>query len=207
MQTYLALGDSYTIGEQVPLQESFPYQLMKLLRHRGWQMVAPEIVAVTGWTTSDLLNGIDQANLLPAYDLVTLLIGVNNQYRGWDIPLYENEFTQLLQVAIQHANGLRNNVLVVSIPDWGVTPFAEGRNREQITAEIDEYNQINLRLATQQAVGYIDITPGSRRAATNAALLANDGLHPSALEYAQWALAAANYLSQNAGGSIPKALK
>lgn len=207
MQTYLALGDSYTIGEQVPLQQSFPYQLMKLMRRSGRRMVAPEIVAVTGWTTSDLLNGIAQADLLPAYDLVTLLIGVNNQYRGWEIQVYEREFEQLLRLAIQYANGLRNKVLVVSIPDWGVTPFAEGRNREQIAAEIDDYNQINQRIALRQSVGYLNITPGSRLAATNAELLAADGLHPSPQEYARWAQAAASYLSQNGGGSIPKALK
>lgn len=187
VKTYLALGDSYTIGEQVLLKDSFPYQLVQLLRQKSLAFAAPEIIAKTGWTTDELLAGIDALELLPGYDLVTLLIGVNNQYRGRATENYAVEFTTLLKMSIQFAGNKPGQVVVVSIPDWGVTPFASGRNREQIAEKIDAFNTINKSVAMDYGVHYIDITPGSREAATQTNLLAEDGLHPSAEAYRQWA--------------------
>jgi len=186
-KTYLALGDSYTIGEQVLLKDSFPYQLVQLLRKKSLPFTAPEIIAKTGWTTDELLAGIDALELLPGYDLVTLLIGVNNQYRGRATENYAVEFTTLLKMSIQFAGNKPGQVVVVSIPDWGVTPFASGRNREQIAEKIDAFNTINKSVAMDYGVHYIDITPSSREAATQTNLLAEDGLHPSARAYRQWA--------------------
>jgi lysophospholipase L1-like esterase len=185
--TYLALGDSYTIGEQVPLYESFPYQTIQLLRKKGMAFHAPEIIAKTGWTTDELLEGIARTKLLPAYDYVSLLIGVNNQYRGRSAEEYAAEFENLLQKAIAFAGNNAARVTVLSIPDWGVTPFAEGRNRAQIAQEIDACNAINKYMAEQYKVQYINITPGTREATADNGLLANDGLHPSGKEYARWA--------------------
>lgn len=204
---YLALGDSYTIGEQVLLQESFPYQLVQLARRKGLAVSAPEIIARTGWTTDELLQAISTHIFSPVYDWVSLLIGVNNQYRGWTTEHYEKEFTLLLKQAISFAGGDASRVVVLSIPDWGVTPFAEGRNRELIRTEIDNFNTINQQLALKQAVGYINITPGTREASNDPGLLASDGLHPSAREYRRWAEAVLAYLSQKGGGSMPSALR
>lgn len=185
--TYLALGDSYTIGESVLLTESFPYQTMKALRKKGMNIHAPEIIAKTGWTTDELQTAINQHQFLPQYDFVTLLIGVNNQYRGYPIEQYEKEFESLLKQAIQFAGGNSSHVVVLSIPDWGATPFAEGRDRQQIAKEIDAYNAINERIAKQYQAHYINITPGTREAAADNTLVAADGLHPSAKEYGRWA--------------------
>lgn len=185
--TYLALGDSYTIGEQVPIYDSFPYQTVQLLRKAGENFYAAEIIAKTGWTTDELDAGINNTTSLNSYDIVSLLIGVNNQYRGRNVKEYESEFTHLLQRAIQFAGNNTNRVFVLSIPDWGVTPFAEGRDRQQIAKEIDEYNAVNKRISEQYKVQYIDITPGTREAASDETLLAGDKLHPSGKDYARWA--------------------
>lgn len=184
---YLALGDSYTIGEQVSIFESFPYQLVQLLRAAGKYFSAPEIVAKTGWTTDELQQGINNTRLLPRYDLVTLLIGVNNQYRGRTADNYEVEFLSLLDQAIRFAGNQTGNVVVLSIPDWGVTPFAAGRSREAIRKEIDEFNRINRDKSRLLKVHYADITAGTREASTDLSLLANDGLHPSGKDYGRWA--------------------
>jgi hypothetical protein len=185
--TYLALGDSYTIGESVPLYESFPYQVVQILRKAGYAFHAPEIVARTGWTTVELQQGIGQCSLLSGYRFVSLLIGVNNQYRGKSTGLYQQQFAALLQRAIGFAGGETNNVFVLSIPDWGVTPFAEGRDREQIAREIDAFNEVARKEAVQQKVHWLDITQGTREAANDKSLLAADLLHPSGKEYARWA--------------------
>jgi lysophospholipase L1-like esterase len=185
--SYLALGDSYTIGEALPITESFPYQLMSLLRKENIAINAPEIIAKTGWTTDELQKAMHQHTFKPSYDFVTLLIGVNNQYRGYPIATYEKEFKELLQQAIQLAGAKASHVVVLSIPDWGVTPFAEGRDRKQIATEIDSYNKVNKTIAAQYQVNYIDITNGTREAAMDSSLLAADGLHPSAKEYKRWA--------------------
>lgn len=186
VRTYLALGDSYTIGEQVSLHESFPYQAVDLFRKKSLPYTAPEIIAKTGWTTDELIAGIEKLELLPAYDLVTLLIGVNNQYRGRATENYSQEFAALLKMSIGFAAGKPERVVVLSIPDWGVTPFAADRNRQLIAEKIDAFNAINKSIALQNGVHYLDITPGTREAATRKELLAPDGLHPSSLEYQRW---------------------
>ncbi|MBO9633217.1 MAG: SGNH/GDSL hydrolase family protein [Chitinophagaceae bacterium] len=185
--TYLALGDSYTIGESVPVAENFPYQTIQLLRQAGHDFHAAEIIAKTGWTTDELQRGIDSATLRKQYDMVSLLIGVNNQYRGRPVQDYKGEFESLLKQAIGFAGNEPAHVFVLSIPDWGVTPFAEDRDAQQIAREIDAYNDANRALSEQYKVHYIDITPGTREALQDRTLLAPDNLHPSGKEYSRWA--------------------
>jgi lysophospholipase L1-like esterase len=176
---YLALGDSYTIGESVAPADRFPHQLARELG-----IAEPQIIAKTGWTTDELNAAIDAANPQGPFDLVTLLIGVNNQYRGRDAEQYRGEFAALLQRAIGFAGGDAKKVIVVSIPDWGVTPFAEGRDRAKIASEIDRYNAINREEAARAGAKYVDITPISRGG--DPALVAEDKLHPSAKQYTEW---------------------
>jgi lysophospholipase L1-like esterase len=185
---YLALGDSYTIGELVPQDQSFPFQLVANLNLSGIKVSSPEIIATTGWTTDDLIKAIREKNLKKKFDLVTLLIGVNNQYRGYSKENYRLEFTELLQSALTFADYRKQRVFVISIPDWGVTPFAQKSNRDptRISAEIDAFNAVNKDESLTAGVAYIDITPGSRKAANDLSLLAEDGLHPSAKMYAEW---------------------
>lgn len=185
--SYLALGDSYTIGQSVMASENFPNQTVQLLNQQNYNFKSPEILATTGWTTDELQTNINNHTFTPPYDFVSLLIGVNNQYRGRSIENYKPEFESLLKQAIQFAGGNASRVIVVSIPDWGVTPFANGRDRAQIAKEIDDYNAANRYISEIYKVNYIDITPGSREAATDLSLVAGDGLHPSAKEYARWA--------------------
>jgi len=184
---YLALGDSYTNGESVPLFSSFPYQTIQRLRTSGISIEAPEIIAKTGWTTDELMNGISQQQLLSKYTFVSLLIGVNNQYRQRDPEEYHKQFQALLELAIQKADGQSKNVYVLSIPDWGCTPFAEGRDRAKISAEIDFFNSINHSETIKAGAQYIEITKGSRDCINDRTLVASDGLHPSDKEYAKWA--------------------
>ncbi|MFM7709703.1 MAG: SGNH/GDSL hydrolase family protein [Ferruginibacter sp.] len=188
-KTYLALGDSYTIGEQVPLFDSFPYQFTQLLRKQNPQesWLAPEIVAKTGWTTDELLQQIDQTQLLPKYDLVTLLIGVNNQYRGRTVANYKEEYAVLLKKAIAFAGGNPNLVVVLSIPDWGKTPFAQERDIAHIEQEIDAYNLACKQITEAAGARFIDITTSQRADAHDLHFMAADGLHPSGKEYAKWA--------------------
>jgi lysophospholipase L1-like esterase len=176
---YLALGDSYTIGESVPESERFPVQLARELG-----LSEPAIIAKTGWTTDELGNALDAVRLAGPFDLVTLLIGVNNQYRGRDVEQYRGEFAELLQRAIGFVGGDAKKVIVVSIPDWGVTPFAEGRDRAKIASEIDQYNAVNREEANRAGARYVDITPISRGG--DPALVAGDGLHPSGKQYREW---------------------
>jgi len=185
--SYLALGDSYTIGQSVTASENFPNQTVQLLNQQNYNFKSPEILATTGWTTDELQTNINNHTFTPPYDFVSLLIGVNNQYRGRSVENYKPEFESLLKQAIQFAGGNASRVIVVSIPDWGVTPFANGRDRAQIAKEIDDYNAANKYISVIYKVNYIDITPGSREAATDLSLVAGDGLHPSAKEYARWA--------------------
>lgn len=185
--SFLALGDSYTIGESVPVSQNFPHQTVDLLKKSGYSFKSPEIIARTGWTTDELQQAIHTAHLSPSYDIVTLLIGVNNQYRGYDPNEYAQQFEKLLQQAIQFAGNDTAHVFVLSIPDWGVTPFAADRDRNKIAEEIDAFNAINKKIALQYNVHYIDITPGTREAAQDNSLIAGDGLHPSGAEYSKWA--------------------
>ena len=188
--TYLAMGDSYTIGEQVLLSQSFPYQTIQQLRLMApdnKSFAAPEIIAKTGWTTDELLTAIEQTLFLKQYDMVSLLIGVNNQYRGQSIEEFKIEFTTLLQKAIVFAGNISKNVFVLSIPDWGVTTFAEGRDSKKIGTEIDQFNEVCSVVAEQYFCNFIDITTAQRQDTNEVDFLASDGLHPSGNEYAKWA--------------------
>jgi lysophospholipase L1-like esterase len=187
-QSYLALGDSYTIGEAVAQSSSFPYQLAAALNSQGIKVATPKIIAKTGWTTNELQDAIKAEALNSKFDIVTLLIGVNNQYRGNSIDTYRAEFRELLQTAINFAAGNKLHVFVVSIPDWGATPFGKdsGRGVQAIAKEIDAFNTVNKEETLKAGISYTDITPGSRNAATDISLVASDGLHPSGLMYRDW---------------------
>jgi lysophospholipase L1-like esterase len=185
----LALGDSYTIGQSVALYERFPNQTIDLLKAAGADIKYPaEIIAQTGWTTQHLLNGMANANPQPTppYDLVTLLIGVNNQYQYLDTAQYRTQFIGCLNKAIAYSGNIKQRVFVLSIPDYGATPFGAS-NAIQIGLEIDRFNAINNQVCLQMNIDYTDITPSTRMAANNQSLVAVDGLHPSGMEYAKWA--------------------
>jgi lysophospholipase L1-like esterase len=183
---YLALGDSYTIGESVPETERWPIQLAKLLENEGLA-VEVTVIARTGWTVDELWQGIQTREIDPPYDLVSLLIGVNDQYRGYEVQDYRKHFIFLLNKTIEYAGGEPDRVTVLSIPDWGVTPFAAGRDREQVARQIDEFNSVNRAESEKAGVHYMDITPISWDAAGDESLTAPDGLHPSGKMYALWA--------------------
>lgn len=186
---FLALGDSYSIGEGVADDERWPAQLARRLRASGVAIEDPEVVARTGWTTDELSAAMDAAALAPPYDFVTLLIGVNDQYRGRALANYRTEFAALLARAIALAGGRRDRVVVVSIPDWGVTRFArtEGRDAAAIAAAIDAFNAAAHAIAGSEQVAFVDVTAASREAGDHDAMLVGDGLHPSAAQYALWA--------------------
>jgi lysophospholipase L1-like esterase len=173
MYSFLSLGDSYTIGEGVPVYDSFPYQAVQFLRRAGHPFQAPEIIARTGWTTEELSAGINRFQLLPPYTVVTLLIGVNNQYRGRTVGEYAGQFTKLLEQSIGFA-GAPLRVFVLSIPDWGVSPFA---------AENDHDREITVRYK----LPFIDITTHGRTLGNAKSAFVADGLHPAALTYRHWA--------------------
>lgn len=180
---YLALGDSYTIGASVTTAESFPIQLKHRLEQGLKVTVNTEIIAVTGWRTDNLWDAINRGTALPSYDLVSLLIGVNNQYQGKPFRIYKKEFPQLLERAIALAYGNPKNVVVVSIPDYAYTPFGEGRNTDKISKEIDEYNGFAEATALQKGVPFVNITDITRNGLSNPDLVAGDGLHPSGEAY------------------------
>jgi lysophospholipase L1-like esterase len=182
----LFLGDSYTIGESVDEAGCWPRQLVDSLRRRNVSVADPMIIARTGWTTDELAAAIEAQNPQGPFDLVTLLIGVNNQYRGRPAEEYRGEFTELLQRAIAFAGNDASRVIVISIPDWGVMPFAEGRDRAKIAKEIDAFNAINWEESVRAGTHYVDVTPISREANRRPALIATDGLHPSAEQYRLW---------------------
>lgn len=183
----LALGDSYTIGESVLEKDRWPNQLIDLLNEKGDNFSSPEIIAKTGWTTGELSEAIKESNPQGTFDLVSLQIGANNQYRGNSLAEYNIEFKDLLNKAVNFANSNKKMVVVVSIPDWGVTPFAAGRDRSKISEEIDLFNAANREIAEEMGVLYVEITEESRNAAIDLSLIAEDGLHPSAKMYTQWA--------------------
>lgn len=188
--SFLALGDSYTIGEAVDENERWPMQLVHALGTDS--LMIPKIIATTGWTTSELQAGIQaemSAGVLEkSYGVVSLLIGVNNQYRGQDTATYRKEFTELLDQAIGFAEKGKEATFVVSIPDYGLTPFVANANKdpEVIAKELDWYNATAKEIAMSKGVAFIDITPISRRAADDASLIATDGLHPSGKMYKAW---------------------
>lgn len=187
---YLALGDSYTIGESVPAAGRWPVQLAAALRQHGLAIDEPQIIARTGWTVAELDAGIAAAEPPPQgpYDLVSLLIGVNDQYRGGQAAAYRPAFAAMLQRAVAFAGGRAGRVVVLSIPDWSVTPFAAGSGRElpEIARQIHQFNEVNRAETARAGARYVDITPVSTTALGHPALLAADGLHPSAAMYTEW---------------------
>ena len=185
--TYLALGDSYTIGQSVAVEDRFPNQAVQILHGLNTQVSDPDIIATTGWTTHNLLNALDAHPPKNNYAFVTLLIGVNNQYQGRSMDEYRTEFTLLLNRAIQYVGTRKSRVFVLSIPDYSVTPFAAGYDTARIAREIDAFNQINHDISVQTGVTWIDITPVSRQAKADPTLIAGDGLHPSGKQYKHWA--------------------
>jgi lysophospholipase L1-like esterase len=183
---YLALGDSYTIGERVPVKARWPNQLARLLASEGIQTEVT-IIARTGWTVNELWEGIQASLPTGRYDLVTLLIGVNDQYRGYPVDGYRDDFSFMLSKAIEYAGGDPQKVIVLSIPDWGFTPFAATRDTEPISQQIDEFNAINLEETEAVGARYVDVTVISRMAMDDFELIAGDRLHPSGKMYAMWA--------------------
>jgi lysophospholipase L1-like esterase len=183
---YLALGDSYTIGQSVDASLRYPEQLTDSLRASGETWASTRIIATTGWSTADLQGAINNAKIVPdsTYSIVSLLIGVNNQYRGYSIETYRTEFAQLLSQAVTLAGGNKNHVFVVSIPDYAYTPFGNGNGT--ISAGIDQFNVVNKTITDAQGIKYFDITPISRQGLNDPALVASDGLHPSGKQYTQW---------------------
>lgn len=186
---YLALGDSYTIGEGVPEQGRWPVQLAALLRGEGWNVEPPRIVARTGWTVRDLLDALDNARPQGPFQLVTVLIGVNDQYRGRPPEVLRAGLRELLPRALELAGGHAPRVVVVTIPDWGVTRFARGQDRAAVAASIDAFNAVVREEAAQAGLTVVDVTALSRQAGSDAAYLVEDGLHPSAKAYGEWARA------------------
>jgi len=186
MLKFLALGDSYTIGRGLQVNQSWPAQLAVQLRKNKVEIDAPVIIAATGWTTKDLLKAIGDSDLEKPYDLVTLLIEANDQFQGFGEYVYSAGFEKLLVNAIDLAGGNSNRVIVISIPDYGVTKFGEMLRPARIRVAIDNFNVISKRLAEIKGARYVDITEISRRAGEDPALTAPDGLHPSARMYAEW---------------------
>ncbi|HLY70163.1 MAG TPA: GDSL-type esterase/lipase family protein [Puia sp.] len=188
LKTYLALGDSYTIGQSVNASETYPAQTVAILRSQNIHFSSPEIIATTGWTTADLQHAISKHSFnFATYNIVTLLIGVNNQYQQRSQAEYKTQFTALLQKAIQLAGNISSHVIVLSIPDYSVVPFAQNSDTALISREINSFNGINKEIAVSHSVNYINVTDESRKAATDKSLIAYDDLHYSGKEYAIWA--------------------
>ncbi len=183
----LALGDSYTIGESVLLEERWPHQFIGELFSAGIDASMPDYIATTGWTTQDLQKGMDtDLNRDKSYNLVSILVGVNNQYQGIPISSYEPDLIEIIENALHIVGEDPSKVFILSIPDYAYTPFGEGK--KSISKEIDQYNAINKRLATAYSIPWIDITPLSRRGLSDSSLVAADGLHPSATQYRSWVM-------------------
>jgi lysophospholipase L1-like esterase len=181
----LGLGDSYTIGESVDMNQRWPHQFTDELRKIGKDAHLPDYIATTGWTTRDLLTGIASSlNREKDYNLVSILIGVNNQYQGLDITIYEPQLRNIIDQAIQITGKDTASVFMISIPDYAFTPF--GKGDKNISNEINAYNEINRRVATEYGIVWIDITPISRRGLEEPSLVAGDGLHPSGEQYREW---------------------
>jgi len=184
--SFLALGDSYTIGENVELNERWPVLLVERLREQGISIADPVIIASTGWTAADLLRGIERSYAGSKYDLVSLMIGVNDQYQELSIKDYRTRFRELLTFAISAADSKPKHVIVLSIPDWSFTPFGERIERPKVSEEIDAFNAVNREESAAAWAQYFDITPTTRPDVFDPLLFAEDGLHPSATMYSQW---------------------
>ncbi|WP_121667215.1 SGNH/GDSL hydrolase family protein [Mesonia aquimarina] len=185
-KNYLALGDSYTIGESVPENRRWPVQLTSALNEAGFAISSPKIIAKTGWRTDDLLAAMNEELDSEKYDLVSVLIGVNNQYQGKPIEIYRKEFRQILDDAIGFSKTGENGVFVVSIPDYGVTPFGQESGKKNISQEIIQYNSIAKNICQEKGIPFYNITPISLEAESNQDLVAQDGLHPSGEMYKRW---------------------
>jgi len=183
---FLALGNSYTIGTGVEPHQRWPRQLVTSLRDRGFSLDPARLVARNGWTSADLLRALKDADLKGEYHLLSLQIGVNDQFDGLPHQTYEENFQELLLQGRDLVGQRPERMAVLSIPDWSVTPFAAGRDRSRISAEIDTFNEINRTITKQCGARYLDITPLSRRAAGDSSLVAGDGLHPSGKMYRAW---------------------
>lgn len=183
---YLALGDSYTIGEGVLVTERWPVQLAVALGAKGFDTQSPQIIARTGWTTDELAAAIEAAHIKDTFDLVSLLIGVNNQYRGRSVEQFRVELVELINTSLMFAGGDTNRFFMLSIPDWSVTPFAQGRDRDRISREIDSYNEVIRQETNKRNILFVDITRISREASSDLGLLAPDQLHPSGKMYRRW---------------------
>lgn len=183
--SYLALGDSYTIGESVATNSNFPYQLADSIGNNGKEYTSPVIIARTGWRTDQLIDAIESSHLKKEYDLVTLLIGVNNEFQGRSLEEYERDFTRLCQKSIELVGNKKKRVLVLSIPDYGYTPYGKS-NQNRISARIDLFNASNKRISDSLQLSYMDITAISRQGLNDPDLITNDGLHPSAKMYGLW---------------------
>ena len=183
--TYLALGDSYTIGESVEPEERWPVQLTEKLRAEGIAIQEPRIIATTGWTTQDLLRAMDSQLKNEKYDLVSVSIGVNNQYQGKSIDEYREDLYEVFKRAITYSESGVSGVFAVSIPDYGVTPFG-AQNAEEIARELDEFNKVFEEVTSEFGVDFYNITPISREAANQPDLIAQDQLHPSGKMYKLW---------------------
>ena len=184
-KTFLALGDSYTIGQSVSETQRYTTHTVLLLRSQGIEINDAKIIATTGWTTKNLIDALNTTDLATNFDVVTLLIGVNNQYQGRSIDEYKTEFAWLVNRAIQYANNRPSHVFVLSIPDYSNTPFASGSDKAKIASEIDQFNLANKSISLQFGVNYLDITPISRE--SDPELLSGDDLHPSGKQYKRWA--------------------
>lgn len=184
--SFLALGDSYTIGQNVTADQRWPVLLVKELNKNGKTVTAPDLIATTGWTTGNLLQSLKENPPAKKYDMVSLMIGVNNQYQGLGLEQYRKEFAELLLKSIDYADAETNNVFVLSIPDWSVTPAAKGTDRERTAKEIDSFNAVARLECERQKVLFIDITPISSQALNNPTMMASDGLHFSGKMHQLW---------------------
>ncbi len=184
---YIALGDSYTIGQSVQETQRFPAQTVQLLRNENINVRDPQYIATSGWTTANLISAINMENPAKDFDIVTLLIGVNDQYQRRDTTGYRTLFIEVLNKAVDFAGGRKAHVFVLSIPDYSVTPFVGEDDKARVSMQIDQFNAINKEVTLQNRISYIDITPSTRQAVSDPSLIANDGLHPSGKEYAVWA--------------------
>lgn len=184
--SYLALGDSYTIGESVIESERWPVQLMLQLQEDGMHIRHPKIIAKTGWRTDELLQAMQEQLDDKKYDLVSVLIGVNNQYQGGELSVYKKELKKILKQAITQGKQGRRSVFVLSIPDYGVTPFGKESDKKNISKEVEAYNKVARGIAKEMDIPFYDITSISKKAAQDLSLLAKDELHPSGKMYALW---------------------
>ena len=185
-ESYLALGDSYTVGESISKKHTWPKQLVDSLKKRNIFLSEPRIIAKTGWTTDELKKAINDSSLDYPYDWVSLLIGVNNQYRGRDLDEFKLQFESLLLEAIAFSGNRKERVFVISIPDWGSMPFAKDRDPNKIAIEIDNFNQIIYEVCAFENIKFIDITPITRNIYSNSNWIAKDSLHPSKEQYSKW---------------------